>query len=97
MSVLSYYKTKQEYRHLFTLEMMKAKVGCRKCKGRGHVGKNLKTGFNIPCDCILVDMDMLAEALNKVAIDNKEKLVIDTNIDALLTNDQPHTEAIDGV
>ena len=25
---------------------------CKKCYGRGHVGKDLKTGLMIPCKCV---------------------------------------------
>jgi len=25
---------------------------CKKCYGRGHVGKDLKTGLFIPCKCV---------------------------------------------
>lgn len=30
-----------------------AKASCRKCHGRGHVGKDVRTGLFVPCRCVL--------------------------------------------
>lgn len=28
------------------------KPSCRKCYGRGHVGRNIRTGKHVPCACV---------------------------------------------
>ena len=94
MNLIPLHAVKPEYKRLLSTDMMQARAGCRRCHGRGHVGFNLKRNVHIPCGCVVVDMDMLAEALNKVAIENKDSLKVETNIDGLI--DQPHTEAVNG-
>jgi hypothetical protein len=35
----------------FELEKL-ARKGCSRCHGRGHVGRNVQTGFVVPCKCV---------------------------------------------
>ena len=83
MTRTPYHSIQAQYRHLISTDMMQAKQGCRRCHGRGHVGYNPKRQVHIPCGCVVVDMDKLAAALNKVAVENKSRLV-ETNIPSLL-------------
>ena len=82
MTTIPYHKVQPEHRKHISNEMMQAKVGCKHCKGRGHNGVNVKTGLHVPCRCVLVNVDMLAELMTEKFRE--------------LEKDQPQTEASHG-
>lgn len=77
MNLVPYHKVNPEHKRFINTDVLMAKQGCRRCKGRGHVGYNPKRQRHIPCSCVMVDVDKLAVILN-------EKMkTFDTNIPSL--------------
>ncbi len=83
-----YHSILAKYRPYITTDLLQAKKGCRKCKGRGHEGFNLTTKTHVPCRCVMVDMDKLLEVMKTAAAK------IETNIPSLMEQPGPEHESV---
>ncbi len=59
------------------LAMVSAKKNCHRCHGRGRLGINIKNGVNIPCSCLVVDLEALKASI-ATAKAATEKLIAET-------------------